>query len=220
MDPAELGLPAAPLLVYIMKRIFLLIAFLCIPGIAIADSDAGMRLADAARLQIGKTLGYDPAYRSLPYPHGDVPMGTGVCSDVIVRAFRAAIGLDLQQLIHEDMRRSFDKCPDTWGLGSPDRNIDHRRVPNLETYFRRQGWSLPVSRDPKDYEPGDLVTCMVPPHLAHIMIVSTKRTLFGRPLIIHNIGAGTKEEDRLFEFELTGHYRIDLPGRNNAVTRR
>lgn len=195
-----------------MNRILISIFLLSILGLlpANADNDAGMRLADAARLQIGKTVRYDPVYHSIKYPNGDVPMDRGVCTDVIVRAFRVALGLDLQKLVHEDMQRDFRKYPNNWGLASPDRNIDHRRVANLRTYFKRRGWSIAVSKKVDDYKPGDLVTCIVPPNLPHIMVVSNKKTISGRPLVIHNIGAGAKEEDRLFEFELTGHYRLNL----------
>lgn len=181
---------------------------------AIADNDVGMRLVQAARVQIGKTVRYDPAYQSIKYPNGDVPMDRGVCSDVIVRAFRVALGLDLQKLVHEDMERDFKKYPKNWKLESPDKNIDHRRVANLQTYFDRRGWSIAVSKRTEDYKPGDLVTCIVPPNLPHIMVVSNKKTILGRPLVIHNIGAGAKEEDRLFEFELTAHYRINQIERN------
>ncbi len=194
-----------------MNRILITIVLLCFTGLlpAIADNDVGMRLANAARVQIGKTVRYDPVYQSIKYPNGDVPMDRGVCSDVIVRAFRVALGLDLQKSVHEDMERDFKKYPNNWGLESPDKNIDHRRVANLQTYFKRRGWSIAVSKRADDYKPGDLVTCIVPPNLPHIMVVSNKKTILGRPLVIHNIGAGTKEEDRLFEFELTAHYRIN-----------
>jgi uncharacterized protein YijF (DUF1287 family) len=121
---------------------------------------------------------------------------------------RSALNADLQKLVHEDMKKNLSHYPKKWGLKNPDRNIDHRRVPNLQTFFDRQGWSLNVSHNAEDYKPGDLVTCIVPPHLPHIMIVSDRKNGNGRPLVIHNIGAGAKEEDRLFEFEITGHYRI------------
>ena len=122
-----------------------------------------------------------------------------------------AFDLDLQKEVHLDMRSNFSKYPKIWGLKRTDRNIDHRRVPNLRTFFKRRGWSLPVTDKPDDYKPGDLVTRTVPKNLPHIMIVSDKRSRDGkRPLIIHNIGAGAKEEDRLFEFPLTGHYRPKL----------
>jgi uncharacterized protein YijF (DUF1287 family) len=166
------------------------------------------RLVEAARAQVGVTLSYNPAYVALSYPGGDVPIESGVCTDVVIRAMRAGLELDLQKLVHEDMKANFAKYPKNWGLKSTDKNIDHRRVPNLRAFFKRQGLDLPVTKDAADYQPGDLVTCTVPPHLPHIMIVSDKRTEEGVPLVIHNIGAGAREEDRLFEFELTGHYRL------------
>ena len=162
----------------------------------------------AARGQIGKTVRYDPAYRSIAYPKGDLPIEIGVCTDVVIRALRSGNGMDLQQLVHEDMKRNFSEYPQSWGLTSTDKNIDHRRVPNLQTFFKRNGWDLPVSKDARDYRPGDLVTCTVPPNLPHIMIVSDRNSAAGNPLVIHNIGAGTQEEDRLFAFKITGHYRL------------
>lgn len=166
------------------------------------------KIVQAAREQIGITLRYDPSYRSLDYPNGDVPMEGGVCTDVVVRALRTSLRIDMQKLVHEDMKRNFSRYPQQWGLKGPDKNIDHRRVPNLQTYFKRKGYELPVSDRAEDYKPGDLVTCLVPPHLPHIMIVSDQTNATGQPLVIHNIGSGTQEEARLFEFKLTGHYRI------------
>jgi len=191
-----------------MNRILISIVLICFVGAPLlnADDDAGMRLVSAARMQIGKTVRYDPRYQPIQYPNGDLPMDRGVCTDVIVRAFRAGLCLDLQMLVHEDMKRDFKKYPHN--SGSPDRNIDHRRVANLRAYFDKRGWSIAVTNKADDYKPGDLVTCIVPRSLPHIMIVSDKKTISGRPLIIHNIGAGAKEEDRLFEFKFTGHYRI------------
>ena len=161
-----------------------------------------------ARSQIGKTTSYDPSYVGLSYPGGDVPLEKGVCTDVVVRALRGAVNLDLQKLVHEDMKIEFSAYPNIWGLKKPDPNIDHRRVPNLKTYFNRRGFSLPVTRRADDYLAGDLVTCTVGRNLAHIMVVSDKKTSDGVPFVIHNIGSGTKEEDRLFEFPITGHYRV------------
>ena len=162
----------------------------------------------AARDQLGKTLFYDPQYTVLAYPGGDVPIDRGVCSDVIIRAFRG-VGFDLQMAVHEDMRRAWSAYPKQWGLRKPDPNIDHRRVPNLMTFLKRRGKSLPVSKAAAEYLPGDLVTCTVPPHLPHIMIVSDQVSPLDpmRRLIIHNIGQGACAEDRLFEFAITGHYR-------------
>jgi uncharacterized protein YijF (DUF1287 family) len=170
-------------------------------------ADPGPAIVKAARSQIGVTTSYDPAYVSLPYPGGDVPKDRGVCTDVIIRALRTAHQKDLQRLVHEDMRANFSAYPKRWGLTRPDRNIDHRRVPNLQTYFKRSGYSLPLQKDPARFLPGDLVTCTVPPHLPHIVIVSDKKSPNGTPLIIHNIGQGTREEDALFKFPHTGHYR-------------
>lgn len=159
-----------------------------------------------ARRQIGVTLRYDPSYAAISYPMGDVPPDRGVCTDVVIRAFRAC-GLDLQQAVHEDMAKHFSCYPHLWGLKKPDKNIDHRRVPNLMTYFARQGWQVRLTRDPADYLPGDIVTCLVGGNLPHIMIVSDRKNEVGEPLIIHNIGMGTQEEEGLFAFKLTGHYR-------------
>lgn len=168
---------------------------------------ADARLAELARQQIGITVEYDPSYAILRYPGGDVPVHRGVCTDVVIRACRG-IGIDLQKEVHEDMKKAFSAYPRNWGLKKPDKNIDHRRVPNLRTYFKRQGWELPLSKAPAAYRPGDLVTCTVAGNLPHIMIVSDRKAADGTPLIIHNIGAGTEEEDALFAFPLTGHYRI------------
>lgn len=177
------------------------------------------RLPDIARRQIGVTTEYDPSYASIAYPGGDVPPERGVCTDVVIRAMRA-VGVDLQKCVHEDMRRNFGAYPKKWGLKKPDRNIDHRRVPNLMTYFRRQGWELPVSERAEDYKPGDFVTCLVGDTLPHIMIVSDRREApGGEPLIIHNIGAGTQEEAGLFYYRITGHYRAKLPSKSAENTK-
>jgi uncharacterized protein YijF (DUF1287 family) len=173
-----------------------------VPAWALQD-DA---LVSAARAQVGVTLSYDPAYRVLSYPNGDVPLSTGVCTDVVIRALRAQ-GLDLQQEVHRDMAANFARYPKHWGLKRPDRNIDHRRVPNLMTWFKRQGWSLPVSSNAQAYQAGDIVTWNLPKGLTHIGIVSDQKTPEGVPLILHNIGRCTQEEDILFGFEITGHFR-------------
>ncbi len=165
-------------------------------------------IVEAARSQIGVTVSYDPAYVALDYPGGDVPSEKGVCSDVVIRALREGKKMDLQKLVHEDMKSNFAKYPKIWGLRRTDRNIDHRRVPNLMTYFERKGYAIPVTQKAADYHPGDLVTCTVPPNLPHIMIVSDRRSSGGAPLVIHNIGRGTREEDLLFTYPLTGHYRL------------
>lgn len=184
-----------------MKKSLMLIL-----GFLTAFMCSALTLPEAARQQIGVTVEYDPAYVSLPYPGGDVPQDRGVCTDVVIRALRL-LGLDLQQAVHEDMKAHFSAYPKLWGLKRPDKNIDHRRVPNLQTYFTRRGWKLPLTRVPADYRAGDLVTCLVADTLPHIMVVSDRRAADGTPLIIHNIGSGTQEEDALFAFPLTGHYR-------------
>lgn len=165
------------------------------------------KLARAALAQVGRTRFYDPAYVRIAYPGGDVPLERGVCTDVVVRAMRE-LGFDLQVLVHEDMKAAFDRYPKTWGLKAPDPNIDHRRVPNLATFFSRKGKALPATEDPKDYYPGDFVTWTVPVNRPHIGIVSD---IFAegsnRYLVIHNIGFGTQIEDELFGFEVTGHFR-------------
>lgn len=165
------------------------------------------RLVQSAMERTTHTVRYDPAYVRLDYPNGDVPADTGVCTDEVIRSYRA-LGIDLQKLVHEDMRRSFSAYPKIWGLKSPDKNIDHRRVPNLQAFFKRRGASLPVTRNPADYKPGDLITCTVPPHLPHIAIVVPAPDGGETPWIVHNIGQGPKCENRLFEFPLTGHYRF------------
>jgi len=173
-----------------------------------AAGDVGLAIVAAARSQVGKTVTYDPAYVRLKYPLGDIPIEQGVCTDVIVRALRDALSMDLQQLVHKDMWSAFLFYPKRWGFRLPDKNIDHRRVLNLMTYFERKGFSIPVSDNPGGYQPGDLVTCTVRGTRPHIMVVSDRKTPQGVPLIIHNIGRGAQEEDRLFAFPLTGHYRV------------
>jgi hypothetical protein len=149
---------------------------------------------------------YDPTYRRIGYPGGDVPAHFGVCTDVVIRAYRA-LGVDLQQLVHEDMQAHFDSYPTRWGLSAPDANIDHRRVPNLEVFFARHGEKLAVTDDPEDYLPGDLVTWDVAgrPHIG--IMVDRRSADSGRHLVVHNIGAGPRLEDMLFDWPITGHYR-------------
>ncbi|WP_447744741.1 DUF1287 domain-containing protein [Pseudomonas nicosulfuronedens] len=185
----------------------LLFAFLIFHGVAVQTAVFAQGLVQSAREQVGVTLAYDPAYRVLAFPGGDVPLAVGVCTDVVIRAVRAQ-GLDLQAAVNQDMRRNFSAYPQSWGLKRPDSNIDHRRVPNLMTWFSRQGYSRPISQKPADYDPGDVVTWSLGRGLTHIGIVSDRRTWSGVPLIIHNIGAGTQEEDLLFRYSIIGHYRL------------
>jgi len=169
--------------------------------------DDATRLVEAARVRTRLHEVYDGAYRVIPYPNGDVPSDRGVCTDLVIRSYRV-LGIDLQQLVHEDMRAHFDAYPKAWGLRAPDRNIDHRRVPNLQAFLKRAGASQPVTRDAADYQSGDLVTWMLPGNLPHIGIVSDQRAAGGpRPAILHNIGAGPVEDDLLFTYPITGHYR-------------
>ena len=170
------------------------------------DDTFATKLAHAALDRTKHLVRYEPAYVSLAYPGGDVPADTGVCTDEVIRAYRA-IGFDLQKLVHEDMKQGFSAYPRQWGLRRPDPNIDHRRVPNLQTFFKRCGASLPVTDQPETFLPGDLITCTVPPHLPHIAMVVPAPDGGRRPWIVHNIGRGPQLEDRLFEFPLTGHYR-------------
>tara|TARA_R110001592_G_scaffold137589_1_gene355767 strand:+ start:8 stop:592 length:585 start_codon:yes stop_codon:yes gene_type:complete len=152
---------------------------------------------------------YDSSYRKIDYPLGDVPADVGVCSDVIVRAYRG-IDIDLQQLVHEDMKKNFSVYPKIWGLSRTDRNIDHRRVLNLRAFFKRHGKSLSISDNPNDYKPGDLVTWNLKSNgsLPHIGIVTNLYSYDKeRPVIMHNIGRGQVLEDMLFDYEITGHYR-------------
>lgn len=187
-------------------RLLILLAALAPANAVAAEPDFPARLVTAASAQIGVTLGYDGAYVKLAYPGGDVPIETGVCTDVVVRAYRA-LGVDLQQRVHEDMRRAFATYPKLWGLKSPDSNIDHRRVPNLATYFARHGTALEASQtDASLYAPGDIVTWRLPSGVPHIGIVSTRRVA-NRPTVVHNIGLGTRDDDALFAFVVTGHYR-------------
>ena len=170
------------------------------------DDAFATKLAHAALDRTKHTVRYEPAYIRLDYPNGDVPAETGVCTDEVIRAYRA-LGLDLQKLVHEDMKRNFSAYPKNWGLSRPDSNIDHRRVPNLKAFLKRKGTSLPVTDKPEDYLPGDLITCTVPPNLPHIAMVVPAPDGGPRPWIVHNIGSGPQLEDRLFTFPLTGHYR-------------
>lgn len=165
-------------------------------------------LAKAAEERTMHRVRYDGRYRKLAYPNGDVPNNIGVCTDLVVRAYRS-VGVDLQSAIHEDMKRFFTHYPSKriWGLTKPDSNIDHRRVPNMEAFFSRQGESLAISRNANDYKSGDIVTWRLPGNLPHIGIVSAKRSAQGTPLVVHNIGQGPKLENVLFAYSIKGHYR-------------
>ena len=164
-------------------------------------------LAQAALARTDVQVTYDGAYRAIDYPMGDVPAHIGVCTDVVIRSLRA-LDVDLQELVHEDMLLDFAAYPNLWNLTRPDSNIDHRRVPNLETFFTRHGTRLEVSHNAADYQPGDIVSWRLPGNLPHIGIVSTVQVpASDRPLIVHNIGQGPKAEDVLFRYTLHGHFR-------------
>lgn len=165
------------------------------------------QLVESAIEQTRVTTGYDPSYIGIAYPGGDVPLETGVCSDVVVRAFRKA-GIDLQKEIHNDMVRAWSVYPKKWGAARPDPNIDHRRVLNLMTYFDRQGKTLPISTDRDDYLPGDIVTWDLSNGIEHIGIVVNAWSEVERCyLIVHSIGAGARSENVLLNWKITGHYR-------------
>jgi uncharacterized protein YijF (DUF1287 family) len=182
-------------------------ALMLASGTASATGFDGGTIARAAAQQVGVTVAYDPGYTNIDYPNGDVPRSRGVCTDVVIRAFRA-VGIDLQQQVHEDMSRNFAAYPHRWGLSKPDANIDHRRVPNLRTWFERQHRSLPVTKNAADYRAGDVVSWKLSNGLDHVGVVSSARSPGrDRPMVVHNIGYGTREEDVLFAWALTGHYR-------------
>jgi uncharacterized protein YijF (DUF1287 family) len=189
-------------------RILMTALMMLVAASSHANPDKIDTLIKSALLQTTQRVTYDGSYRRIPYPNGDVPATIGVCTDVVIRAYRA-IGIDLQQRVHDDMRLAFNAYPRLWGLSKPDSNIDHRRVPNLQTYFKRHRAALTVTSDPARYKAGDLVTWMLPGNLPHIGIVTDRRSADSkRPLIVHNIGQGPRVEDTLFAYPITGHYRF------------
>ena len=193
-----------------MKKTLLNIIF-CILVIssAVGQTDFYDRLADSSLVLTKQKVHYDPSYFQIDYPNGDVPADKGVCTDVIVRAYRK-LGIDLQKEVHEDMKANFDKYPKNWGLSGPDKNIDHRRVPNLMTFFTRHGTVKKISQDPIDYNPGDIVCWNLGGTITHIGIVVKKMSTDGqRHLMVHNIGAGQVMEDCLFSYKIIGHYRYE-----------
>ena len=174
------------------------------------ENNKAIKLIEAARNQIGITINYDPSYTKIKYPMGDVGREIGVCTDVIIRGYRDALRIDLQELVHKDMASNFSKYPKIWGLKSTDTNIDHRRVPNLRRFLERNNCELLVTNNPKDYKAGDIITQDILGR-PHIGIVSNKFNLLKTtPLLIHNVGRGTQEEDFLFAYKITGHYRFGI----------
>lgn len=193
------------------RRSFLTFLIVCFSALLAAQVSFAQNTVDplvaAARKQIGVTTIYNGAYTRIPYPNGDVPQNYGVCTDVVIRAYRDARQYDLQKAVHEDMSTKFSAYPKNWGLSQPDSNIDHRRVPNLQTFLRRHHAELPKDTALDTLRPGDLVTMMLPRNLPHIVIVSDRKAEDGRPFVIHNVGRGTQEEDFLGQYPITGFYR-------------
>jgi hypothetical protein len=183
-------------------------------GAPVSRQDFTRRLVAAAIERTYHSVRYVSAYVRIPYPGGDVPSDTGVCTDEIIRSYRA-VGVDLQKEVHEDMLQNFAAYPNKrrWLLAHPDANIDHRRVPNLMVFFQRKGESVPITSRAEDYAPGDLVTWDLGGNVPHIGIVVDQKSRSGRYMVVHNIGEGPKMEDALFNWKITGHYRYFGPGR-------
>jgi uncharacterized protein YijF (DUF1287 family) len=190
-----------------MKKLLLLLLFIPLVSTAQKLLDP-LKISDSAIELTNKSVIYNGDYYSIPYPNGDVPDGIGVCTDVVIRTYRS-VGLDLQKEVHEDMEANFELYPKIWGLSKPDSNIDHRRVPNLMTYFKRQGAEIPITDKGKDYLPGDIVSWNLGGGLTHIGVVVNKKSNDNkRFMIVHNIGGGQVLEDCLFKYTITGHYRF------------
>lgn len=167
------------------------------------------KLSNAALSVIDPNVTYDPSYTRIKYPNGDVPKNKGVCTDVVIRAYRK-LGIDLQKEVHEDLKANFLLYPNLkkWGLKKPDTNIDHRRVPNLEVFFGRKGKTLPLSENAEDYKTGELVTWMINGKLPHIGIITHQKSRDGkRPMLVHNVGGGQVLEDCLFSYDIVGHFK-------------
>lgn len=200
-----------------MRRIVAVL--LCVACVETFALNFEQEIVEAAHERTKHSVRYDGSYVAIDYPWGDVPKETGVCTDVIIRSYRN-LGTDLQQLVHEDMSANFSKYPSTriWGLKRPDKNIDHRRVLNLQAFFKRHGHEYPVTRDSKDYKPGNLVTWMLPGNLPHIGIVTEQiNPVTGNPMIVHNIGNGPDLQDMLFSYNITGHYKY-VPEKYNKLS--
>jgi uncharacterized protein len=193
-----------------MKAILLSILFVFwFISNAFSQNVFGEALADSALVLTHQNVRYDPTYFKISYPNGDVPSGKGVCTDVIIRAYRK-LNIDLQKEVHEDIKTNFNKYPQNWGLKEPDKNIDHRRVPNLMTFFTRHGIVKVISSNPGDYIPGDIVCWDLGGGVTHIGIVANLKSPDRRRfLIIHNIGGGQVLEDCLFNYKIIGHYQYN-----------
>jgi len=191
-----------------MKNKIVLLFFLVLgSGNAFSQNSFYSILADSTVTLIADHVVYDPSYFSIAYPNGDIPKGKGVCTDVIIRAYRK-MGIDLQKEVHEDMKSNFSHYPKNWGLKTTDKNIDHRRVPNLMRFFERNGVVRSITNDPNDYKPGDIVCWNLGGAITHIGIIIDQRSSdYKRYLIVHNIGAGQVIQDCLFDYKIIGHYR-------------
>ena len=190
----------------IQKILLKTILFLLLTNISVAQTGFSEKLSNATIELTHQSVKYDPTYFKINYPNGDVPINKGVCTDVVIRAYRK-LGIDLQKEVHEDMAANFSKYPKSWGLRNTDTNIDHRRVPNLEVFFTRKGTSLPVTDKAADYKPGDVVSWRLPSGRPHIGIVVDKKGANGRYKMVHNIGFGQELEDCLFGYKINGHFR-------------
>lgn len=189
-----------------IKALLVLLFIALAPRTVFSQADFSKKLSDAALTLTKQKVRYDPQYFSIPYPNGDVPADKGVCTDVVIRAYRK-VGIDLQKEVHEDMKANFKLYPDNWGLKSTDKNIDHRRVPNLMKYFSRFGTVKKISTNADDYKPGDIVAWNLTGSVTHIGIVVDKKSPDGkRYMIVHNIGSGQVTEDVLFSYTIIGHY--------------
>lgn len=193
-----------------MKKILICFLVFYLPGLmAVGQTDFSKRLSEAAIGLTKQKVSYDPAYFIIGYPNGDIPANKGVCTDVVIRAYRK-LGIDLQKDVHEDIKANFRKYPQKWGLSGPDKNIDHRRVLNLMTFFSRNGQVKPITTKPGDYLPGDIVCWDLGGGITHIGIVVGKKNAGGNHnLVVHNIGGGQVLADCLFEFKIIGHYTYE-----------
>lgn len=192
-----------------MKTYILIFLFILTFGFTEGQTNFYQQLADSALILTKQKVTYDPTYRVIAYPNGDVPIDKGVCTDVVIRAYRK-LGIDLQKEVHEDIKINFDKYPKNWGLSRPDKNIDHRRVPNLMTFFTRHGTVKTITDNPQDYHPGDIVCWNLGGAVTHIGIVTRKKSSDGqRYLMVHNIGGGQVLEDCLFSYRIIGHYQYE-----------
>ena len=199
-----------------MRRKIILIVFVSIFFSFYQKDDFFEKLVQQAINQTKIQVKYVPQYVTIKYPNGDVPSNTGVCTDLVIRSYRG-VNIDLQKEVHEDMVKNFKNYPKLWKLKAPDTNIDHRRVPNLMTFFKAKNAVLKITKIALDYKPGDIVTWNlqnknVVSGITHIGIVTNQKSSDGeRYLIAHNIGAGNQLQDMLFDYTIIGHYRYKKP---------